>query len=251
MKRLKLISKKIIKDKIKVYDIEVKDEHNYILENGIISHNSIGAYVPTNVVSGGGGSLYNASIIFELSKKKLEDKEAEQQNKNKNIDAVRVGVTITVKPVKQRFARPIRVELHIPFYKKPNPYVGLEKFVSWDACGIMRGKAITQKEYSKLDEAEKKKCKQFQGETDVMYALPKDTSRTLVCRHLKGETPLIDLFTSKVFTEEVLRELDETTIKPIFQLPSVNSLDDLVELEKEIEIGENIQIEAEDTDEKD
>jgi hypothetical protein len=247
MKKLKLISKKKISEKTKVYDIEVQDEHNYILENGIISHNSIGSYVPSNVVSGGGGSLYNASIILELTKKRLEDKEAEQTNKEKNIDAVKVGVTIIVKPIKQRFARPIRAEFHIPFYKKPNPFVGLEKFVSWESCGIMRGKVITAKEFAKLSEAEKKKCKEFENEAgEKCYAMAKDTARTLVCKHLKGETPLINLFTDKVFTQEVLKELDEKIIKPTFSLPNINSLDDLSALAEELETENETDNETED-----
>ena len=210
----------------------------------VVAHNyaAIGAYVPTKVVSGGGGILYNASIILELSKKKLEDKEAEQKNKENNVDAVKVGVTISVKPIKQRFARPIRAEFHIPFYKKPNPFVGLEKFVSWDSCGIMRGKALTQKEFSKLDEKEKAKCKEFEGpNNEKLYALSKDTARTLVCKHLKGESPLSDLFTDKIFTKDVLKELDEKIIKPTFSLPSINSLDDLAELAEELESEKEIE----------
>ena len=202
-------------------------------------YDAIGSYIPGNVISGGKGTMYNASIIFELTKKKLEDKEAEQYTKNKNIDAVRLGTTITIKPVKQRYARPIKVELHIPLYKKPNPYVGLEKFVSWDACGIMRGKALTKKEYDKLSNEDQKKAKEFEGENGILYALPKDTARTLVCKHLKGEIPLIDLFTNKVFTEEVLRELDDKIIKPVFCLPSINSLDDLNEIIDDLEVNED------------
>jgi len=209
----------------------------FIVNNHVYA--KIGSYIPGNEVSGGGGIKYNASIIFELSKKNLADdkmkKEGEKEAKKKNVDAVKVGITITVKPFKQRFARPIKTEIHIPFYKKPNPYAGLEKFVSWNGCGIIRGKALKEKEYNKLSENEKKNCHPFEGpEGETIYAFPKDTARTLVCRHLKGEVPLIELFTDKVFTEEVLKELDESTIKPTFQLPNIESLDDLAELEKEL-----------------
>jgi RecA/RadA recombinase len=217
----------------------------FIINNHVYA--AIGSYVPGNVVSGGGGIKYNASIIFELSKKKLDDKEAEQHVKDRNIDAVRVGVTITIKPVKQRFARPIRVELHIPFYKKPNPFVGLEKFVSWESCGIMRGKALTKKEFDKLTEAEQKKCREFESDKGTLYAFPKDTARTLVCKHLKGETPLTDLFTERVFTHDVLVELDNNLIKPTFMLPSVESLDDLTEIGDELELGDD-DVEIEEID---
>jgi len=201
---------------------------------------AIGSYVPMNIVSGGGGVMFNASIIFELMKKKLEDKEAEQRNKENNIDAVRVGVTIVVKPIKQRFARPIKVELHIPFYKQPNPFVGLEKFVSWEGCGVMRGKALPEKQMLKLTEAEQKRCREFEGGGgEKMYAFPKDTARTLVCKHLKGEIALSELFTDKVFTQSVLEELDEKVIKPTFMLPSIETLEDLSEQFEELETAED------------
>ena len=194
-----------------------------------------------------------------LTKSKLEDKEGEQAAKDKNVNAVRLGVTITVTPVKQRFARPIKVQLHIPFYKKPNPYVGLEPFVSWDACGIMRGKIISEKDYSKLKPEEQKVCRQFmipivdlkKGDDGIRYAMPKDTARSLVCKHLNGEIPLSELFTDKVFTMDVLKQLDENVIKPTFMLPDIESLDDLAEIstdildsemDKESDITDNIQL---------
>jgi RecA/RadA recombinase len=208
------------------------------------TYEKIGSYVPGLEVSGGGGVKYNASIIFELSKKKLDDEDAEKNTKSRNIDAVRVGVTITVKPIKQRFARPIKVELHIPFYKNPNPFVGLEKFVSWDGCGIIRGKALTEKLWEKLSDEDKKICRQFEGKNkEVLYALPKDTARTLVCKHEGGEVPLVELFTERVFTKEVLKELDEKVIRPSFELPSIESLEDLKEIEKEMTLEENEQYE--------
>jgi RecA/RadA recombinase len=190
-------------------------------------------------VSGGGGLKYNVSIMFMLGKGKLEDKEAEKKNQESNVDAVSSGVTVFVKPIKQRFAKPIKVQLHIPFYKAPNPYIGLEKFVSWENGGIMRGKLLTVKEFDKLSEGEQAKCHEIKDNTDnTKYAYPKDTARTLVVKHL-GEIPLVELFTAKVFTEEVLRELDENVIKPTFTLPSVESLEDLAEITKDISFEED------------
>jgi len=206
----------------------------------VIAHvyDAIGAYVPTKEISGGGGLKYNVSVIFMLTKSKLEDKEGEEIAKGKNVNAVRTGVTITITPVKQRFAKPIKTQIHIPFYKKPNPFVGLEPFVNWDACGIMRGKEISEKDYSKLSPAEQKTCRAFiNRDGKSVYAFPKETARSLVCKHLGGETPLTDLFTEKVFTQEVLHELDEKIIKPTFMLPNIESLDDLAELTEELELA--------------
>ncbi|MFW6281456.1 MAG: hypothetical protein ACOC1O_01505 [bacterium] len=217
---------------------------------------SISSFFPTNEVSGGGGVKYNASTIFEFSKKKMDDKEGEKRAKEQNVKATKVGVTIKVKAMKNRFARPIEVQFHIPFYKKPNPYVGLEQFVSWDACGILRGKLLNEKDYNKLSENDKKKCKAFEiteeknvkekdpstnkkttkksKEKKTVYAFPKDTARTIVCKHLGDEVPIKDLFTSKVFTQEVLEQLNENVIKPTFKMPDQTSDDDINEIDKEI-----------------
>jgi len=245
MKKLKLISTKEISNTQKVYDIEVADSHHYILENGIISHNSIGSYIPGDTVSGGGGGKYNTSIIFVLTKSKLTDKDSEEHVKNQGIEATKVGIVVTVHPYKQRFARPIKVQIHIPFYKKPNPYVGLEKFVTWQTCGIVRGKMISEKEYNKLPNSDQEKCFEFKisdKENLTVYAQPRDTARTLVCKHLGGEIPLAELYTDKVFTQEVLHQLDDNIIKKTFMLPSIESLDDLAEVTEDLldetEMGE-------------
>jgi RecA/RadA recombinase len=201
-------------------------------------YEKIGSYIPGKEVSGGGGVKYNSSIIFMLTKSKLTDKDSEDYVKKQGIDATRIGVVVTVTPIKQRFARPIKVQIHIPFYKRPNPFVGLEKFVNWDTCGIIRGKMLIPKEYSKLSEAEQKKCFEFsipvdgltKGDDGTRYAMPRDTARTLVCKHLNGEIPLNELYTEKVFTQDILKQLDENIIKKTFQLPDIQSLDDITEV---------------------
>jgi len=200
---------------------------------------SIGSFIPGQTISGGGGAMFNASIIFTLTKSKLTDKDSEDHVKKQGLDQyTKVGIVVTVHPFKQRFARPIKVQIHIPFYKKPNPFVGLEKFVTWDTCGIVRGNMIYEKEYNKLSAVEQKKCFPFETEIEkkgdivkaTVYAQPKDTARKLVCKHLGGEVPLSELYTSKVFTEDVLRQLDENIIKKTFMLPSIESLEDLAEV---------------------
>jgi len=198
-------------------------------------------------ISGGGGVKYNASIIFTLGKGKLKDDDAEAIALSKNIDPTRVGVTIYVNPFKQRFARPIKVQLHIPYYKKPNPYVGLEKFVSWDACGIIRGRCHLEKEYLKLEPSEKKNCIEWMPPDGILrYVESRATSKWLVCKHLNGEIPLGKLFTEEVFTQETLEELDEKIIKPTFMLPSIESLEDLAEITKELEDEGNTEEENQD-----
>jgi len=208
---------------------------------------SIGSFLGGNTISGGGGGKYSPSIIFTLTKSQLADKDSEQHVKKIGLEKSKVGIVVSLWPYKQRFARPIPVKIHIPFYKKPNPYVGLEKFVSWENCGVVRGKCLTPKQYEKLSPTEQKKCHHFtylpdnEGKDikdakgiEEFYAFPKDTSRTLVCKHLGGEVPLADLYTPKIFTEEILRKLDENIIKKTFMLPSIESLDDLTEVTGEL-----------------
>ena len=202
-----------------VIDLTVKDTHNYVSANGIINHNS--------------GIVYNASITIELSAAKLEDKANDAAAKARaGSDAgTKNGVLVTAKPVKSRFCRPMKVKFQIPYYKKPNPYVGLESYITWDNSGIMRGKLITEKEYNKLSDLEKNLCCEMKdSEGKLCYAYPKETSKNIVVKHLGCELPAVELFSSKVLTEEVLRNLDETIIKPSFELPSNSCNDDIEEL---------------------
>jgi len=238
-------------------------------------YDSIGSFFGGKTISGGGGILYNSSMIFMLTKSKLTDKDSEAHVKKQGLDEhTKIGIVVTVNPAKQRFARPIKVQVHIPFYKKPNPYVGLEKFVSWENCGIIRGKCLTEKDFNKLNEKEQEACFKFNieevlnvtsstaynkltpaerltiyevekeetGKTEkfikrlaIRYAQPKDTARTLVCKNIGGELPLKDLYTDKVFPHSVLVELDENIIKPTFMLPSIESLEDLADVTEDLE----------------
>ncbi|NJO90719.1 MAG: hypothetical protein HC831_18480 [Chloroflexia bacterium] len=152
------------------------------------------------------------------------------------MDPSRLGTTIFVNPFKQRFARPIKIQLHIPYYKPPNPYVGLEKFISWDIGGVMRGNILSEKEYEKLTPAQQKKCGLMEKEEidkksgdAVMvkyYAQPNDKAHSIVLRDKCDKIPVKELWSDKVFTEEVLREMDEKIIKKTFQLPDIFSLED-------------------------
>ena len=251
-------------------------------------YESIGSFFGGKTISGGGGILYNSSMIFMLTKSKLTDKDSEEHVKKQGLaEHTKIGIVVTVNPVKQRFARPIKVQVHIPFYKKPNPFVGLEKFVSWENCGIVRGKSLTEKDFLKLEEKEQNVCFKFEieeivnvtstaaynklsqeerdgifeevnkesGKTEKFikrpasrYAFPKETARSLVCRHIGGEVPLNELYTDKVFTLSVLTELDENIIKPTFMLPSIESLEDLADVTADLE-GFEIDNETELTEE--
>lgn len=226
MKNLSTIKVKNIKESFNsVYDIEVKDSKHYILSNGIVSHNSVGSYIPSNIQSGGSGAIYNASIILEFAKAGLKenDKEAAVQGQQKS------GIIVTSKVVKNRFARPLPIKFHISFYKGMNPYVGLENYVSWETCGIERGTLVEEILETPIFEADgvtpvifRGKPKVEKKKTGKMIFEADPKSKKFAIKHLGKAVK--NIFTSEVFTEEVLLKLDEV-IRPIFELPKTMTTD--------------------------
>jgi len=197
---------------------------------------TIGAYVPGQTISGGGGAIYNASIILQLSKAGL-----------KEDGANKTGIIVTSKPAKNRFARPLPIKFHISFYKGMNPYVGLEQYINWESCGIGRGKLLTEKEVEKYykDPAAREVIDKTRfvhtdadGNESVWYFEAKETARSLVVRHLCEAVKPQDLFTPRVISEEVLRHLDETIIKKTFMLPTIGDIHELEDEELNNEIFE-------------
>lgn len=194
-----------------------------------------------NVVSGGSGIQYNSSLTLMLSTAKLDDKESEKIAEGKIGDFTKTGVIVTAKPEKSRFTIPQKVKFQIPFFKAPNPYVGLESYITWENSGILEGILLTQKEYDKLSDKEKETVKIFEFNGETKYAFPKiagiQKNRKIVVKHLGEEVPITELFTSKVFTDEILHNLDDKIIRPSFELPSQEAFNDIDEfLENETTI---------------
>ena len=182
-------------------------------------------------VSGGSGIAYNASLTFMLSISKLDDKESDKIALDRKGDVTKTGVVVTATTKKSRFTIPHIVKFQIPFFKSPNPYVGLEEYITWENSGILRGKLLTKKDYDKLSESDKAACYETTDEQgNVAYAFEKDTARTIVVEHLHKELPLNALFTKEVFSDEVLHRLDDAVIKPLFELPKQDSDADIAEL---------------------
>lgn len=179
----------------------------------------------SKTVSGGGtGPEYAASIILFLSKAKLKDGgDGKEQT----------GIIVTAKPNKNRFAKPMAVKFHLSFTKGMNPYVGLEEYISWENCGIERGRFISEKDYGKLGEADQEKCFRHEyledGQEKVLYFQPSATARKLCVAHLNDTVELNQLFTSKVITQDVLQRL-EPIIKLDFQYGSEITEEDLTEM---------------------
>lgn len=194
------------------------------------------SFIPQNIQAGGTGLVYNASITLELSVAKLDDKANEDAAK-KHVGSeagTKNGVLVTAKPVKSRFCRPMKVKFQIPYYKKPNPYVGLEQFMTWDNSGVVRGSLLTEKDYNKLSDTEKKKIYIFDHNGETMYCQPKDTARGIVVKHLGEQVSLVDFYSDKVFTPEFLKDLNDNVIKPMFALPDQSAFDDVKDIEDAI-----------------
>lgn len=182
---------------------------------------------------GGGGPEFAASIILMLSKGTLRD-----ENKTAT------GIIVRSKTRKNRLAKPIEIEFHISHQKGMNQYVGLHNYVSWENCGVGRGKKLTEKEYSKLKPDEKEKCSSFTVDKETFYFLPGPKAENYIVSHNGDKVPVREFFTSKLFTDDVLKTLDEKVIKPTFRYPEtveglsdmeINEINLIAEDEKETE----------------
>ena len=181
---------------------------------------SMDQYTPKGM-AGGGGPEFSASIILMLSKGTLRD-----ENKTTT------GIIVRSKTKKNRLAKPIDIEFHISFHKGMNPFVGLEQYVSWENCGVGRGNKLTEKEYSKLKADEQELCSLFVLAGEVFYFFPKKLGKTYLVRHNGDEVPVKEFFSSRLFTKEVLAELDEAVIKPSFRFPETQEGIDTLEIEE-------------------
>jgi len=149
------------------------------------------SFIPMSIAGGGTGPAYAASVVLMLNRAQLKD------------GADKVGIIVTAKPDKNRFARPHPIKFHLHFTEGMNKFVGLEQYVSWDVCGITRG---TIEKGVKTERA---------------------TARTWICKHLDKPVKNKDFFTETVFTEEVLKKLNKE-IYPLFNY-NVDSTDEVLE----------------------
>lgn len=152
------------------YDICVENAQHYILDNGLISHNT--------------GAIYNASIIMMLSKAKLKDGEIGE------FDLGQSGIVVSCKTEKNRLAKPKKVQFEISFNSGANPYKGLEFFCepeNFDKIGIAKGKMDVDKSTGE---------EFFKPGGNFWYV-----------KHLGKSVPGKHLHTATVFTREVLERM--------------------------------------------
>ena len=162
-----------------------------------------GGYIPTKESSGGDGPIFAMSVISFLSKAQLKEGNS----------TTKTGIIVTSNLKKSRFTIPEPVKFHISFLNGMNPYVGLQDFVSWEACGIGRGKF--------------EEVKNAKGEKEMVFTPSESAQARWAVKHLGKTITSSQLFTAEVFTEDVLRQLDENVIKKHFILPSMGTNDEI------------------------
>jgi RecA/RadA recombinase len=161
-----------------------------------------GGFFPTKESSGGDGPIFAMSVISFLSKAQLKE----------GSSTTKTGIVVTSTLKKSRFTIPEQIKFHISFTNGCNPYVGLQDYVTWDACGIERGK---------LEEV-----KNPDGTKEMKFTANATSTRWAV-KHLGKTVTTSELFSSKVFTQEVLEQLDNNVIKDKFNLPELSDYTDL------------------------
>ena len=105
LEKIKIKSKKSI-GVHPVHDICVPGPHHYLLDSGVVSHNS--------------GFIYASSIVVAMKKLKL--KEDEDGNKVTEVLGIRAGCKV----MKTRYAKPFEgIQVQIPYDKGMSEYSGL------------------------------------------------------------------------------------------------------------------------------
>jgi RecA/RadA recombinase len=163
-----------------------------------------GGYVPTKESSGGDGPIFAMSVVSFLSKAQLKDSAG-----------TKTGIIVTSTLKKSRFTVPEQVKFHISFAHGMNPYVGLQEFVSWEACGIERGK---------FEEVKNPET----GKKESIFK-PSSTAQRWGVKHLGKTVASTELFTPDVFTQEVLELLDKNVIQQRFKLPDLTDPIDVLD----------------------
>jgi RecA/RadA recombinase len=161
---------------------------------------------PQAVMKGGLALLYSASVIGFMTKSKLKTGEED------DMDLGGSGISVLFKTQKNRLAKPKKIRFDISFAHGMNPYTGLDAFCRpeyFKQIGIAQGKM----------EVDKK--------TGEMTFVP-GGNRWYVS-HLDKTVTSKQLFTSEVFTMDVLKKL-EPIVNDYFRF---KSLDEIEQVEKQ------------------
>jgi RecA/RadA recombinase len=163
---------------------------------------------PKEISKGGMGLVYSASVLGFLSKSKLKTGEED------DMDLGQSGISVLFKTQKNRLAKPKKIRFDISFAHGMNPYTGLDAFCRpeyFEQIGIAQGKMDVDKK------------------TGEMTFVP--GGNRWYISHLNKTVPTKQLFTSAIFTMEVLKKM-EPIVNDYFRF---KSLDEIEEVEKEFD----------------
>ena len=201
------------------------------------------SFIPKTIAGGGEGIKYGASITLFLTRAQL-----------KEDGTTKSGIIVTVNPDKNRFAVPNSIKLHISFKNGMNAYVGLQDYFKWDISGLDYGTLITEDEFNKIESKfsnnkniEIVKQTKTEYKDGIKYFVQKDiatsigvsgASKTMVNKHT-GEVfkTSANVFSEKYITKEILKQIDNTVIKKIFEYSKASDLG--IEVEDILDLTEN------------
>lgn len=156
---------------------------------------------PKEISKGGMGLVYAASVLGFLSKSKLKTGEED------DMDLGQSGISVLFKTQKNRLAKPKKIRFDISFAHGMNPYTGLDAFCRpeyFEQIGIAQGKMDVDKK------------------TGEMTFVP-GGNRWYVS-HLDKTIPTKQLFTSEVFTMDVLKKM-EPIVNDYFRFKSLDEIE--------------------------
>jgi hypothetical protein len=174
---------------------------------------------PVEIAKGGRGLYYSASVLGFLSKSKLKTGEED------DMDLGASGISVLFKTQKNRLAKPKKIRFDISFIHGLNPYTGLDAFLRpeyFDKIGIAKGKMEIDKKTGEMH---------FTPGGNFWYV-----------SHLGKSVPTKKLFTSEVFTMEVLKKM-EPIVNDYFRY---KSLDEIEEVNKQFDniVDEAVALDA-------
>lgn len=209
---------KIIREFFRTITLKIS---NYAIPFVYTNHTSVNLdmfAIDKEVTAGGEGATYSAGMILMLQK----------TNYMKDDAKTRTGIILRSRPKKNRSVQPRDIEFHLSFVHGMNPYVGLEKYLSWDNCGVDPGTVLSAEEYNKKyskkpptnSKGEALRVESWKDKSGEWYAILNPNARTLAIKDTHNTVNQSEVFTSNVFTEGTLRQLDENIIKQLFQYSS-------------------------------
>ena len=193
---------------------------------------SLDMFKPGDIPSGGEGPTFAASIIMLMDKSPLKDGDGEAKTQS--------GIILRIKSHKNRLSRPHEERIHISWASGMNKYVGCEKYIGWENCGVQRGTIMTEKEFNtkfkkgtavnstgkelvthwiERDDVDSENAKKT---VKVKYAaVLNDAAKTYAVKDTLSNQPLCKIWTGEIWTPGTLKQLDEVVIKPMYKYSTI------------------------------